>query len=301
MATTHVSGILPELKDTQLKCSACESSALRKKFSVPLTDGPYRHDVDTKHRTFYECDACGHLSGDLYEPSKYDNYYASLANDYHGSHDYDQSRYKQILEWFPRQPLNRVLDIGCGTGTFLATLPPDMELFGIEPSAAAVERARARGVKTIQYDDLMKPELRNTFDLITAIDVVEHMGDLHQLRRHLLTALRPGGTVIILTGDAESKPAHVLGRYWSYLNYSEHLTIFCRRSMQNWLQPDFSAIELRKTDHHPLSRREGLTLIRIWLLFPVKWLFRKLLPVRLDMCTALFLPGDHMLVRAVRT
>jgi SAM-dependent methyltransferase len=300
VAPMHASGVSPESTDMKLSCHVCGGSPLHKKFSVPLFDGPYQHDSETKLRTIYECDACGHLSGDLYDPSRYADYYRSLSDSYHRCHDCDQSRYNQILGILPKQSAMRVLDIGCGTGTFLAMLPPEVERFGIEPSRAAANRAHGGGVKTIRYDDLVRPELRNTFDLVTAIDVVEHTADLREFRGYISAALRPGGTVIILTGNAESRSARFLGRYWSYLNYAEHITIFCPRSMRTWLQPDFSNIELTKTDHHPLNGRETLSLIRIWLLFPVKWLFRKVLPVRLDMYAALCLPGDHMLVRAVR-
>lgn len=296
----QVSNISFSCADVDLRCHVCGGSRLRRMFSVPLLDGPHQHDTDVKRRTIYQCDSCCHLSADLYDSCRYTSYYASLADDYHCCHDHDQSRYKQILGILPEQSVRRVLDIGCGTGTFLAMLPVEVERFGIEPSTAAGDHARAKGIEIIQYDDLARPELRNTFDLVTAIDVVEHTADLQEFRRHLTTALRPGGTVIILTGDAESRSAKFLGHYWSYLNYAEHTTFFCPRSMRTWLQPDFSGIEVTKTDHHPLNRREGLSLIRVWLLFPVKRLFVQHLPRRFNICAALSLPGDHMLVRAVR-
>jgi SAM-dependent methyltransferase len=286
--------------DVGLCCHVCGGSQLRQRFSVPLLDGPYRHDTTGISRTIYKCDLCGHLSADLYDPSKYADYYASLSDEYHCCHDHDQSRYEQILKILPKQPVRRVLDVGCGTGTFLAMLPAGVERFGIEPSRTAADRARARGIETIQYDDLARTDLRNTFDLVTAIDVIEHTADLEEFRRHLVTALRPGGTVILLTGDAASKPARLLGSYWSYLNYAEHITFFTPHSMRSWLTPGFSSIELMRIDHHSLNLRERVALIRIWLLFPFKWLCRKLLPVRLNMYTFLSLPGDHMLVRAIR-
>ena len=135
---------------------------------------------------------------------------------------------------------------------------------------------------------------------MTAIDVVEHTAELQKFRRYLTIALRPGGTAIILTGDAESRSARFLGRYWLYLNYAEHITFFRPRSMRTWLQQEFSGIEVKKTDHHRLNGLGWLSLIRVWLLFPVKWILQKLLPVRLSFYAALSLPGDHMLVRAVR-
>ena len=281
-------------------CHVCGGSRLRRRFSIPLLDGPYQHDKEAKPRTIYRCDSCGHLSADLYDAGRYAAYYASLSDNYHCDHDREQSRYKRILGLCPKQSVRRVLDVGCGSGTFLAMLPPEVERFGIEPSRAAADLARAKGIQIIQYDDLARPELRNTFDLVTAIDVVEHTANLQEFRSHLATALRPGGTVIILTGDAESWSARLLGRYWYYLHYAEHITAFCPRSMRTWLQSDFSEIESTKAVHHRLNSHETLTLLRAWLLFPVKVLLRKLLPTRLKMYAALYLPGDHMLVRATR-
>ena len=286
--------------DVTPSCHVCGGLRLRRRFSIPLLDGPYQHDKEAKSRTIYRCDFCGHLSADVYDPGRYADYYASLSDHYHRDHDREQSRYKRILELFPKHSLRRVLDVGCGSGTFLAMLPPEVERFGIEPSKSAADLARAKGIQILQYDDLMRPELRNTFDLVTAIDVVEHTANLGEFRHHLAIALRPGGTVIILTGDAESSSARLLGRYWYYLHYAEHITAFCPRSMRTWLQSDFSEIELTKAVHDRLSRAESLTLLRVWLLFPVKWLLRKLLPTRLKMHAALYLRGDHMLVRATR-
>jgi SAM-dependent methyltransferase len=282
-------------------CHVCLGSRLRQRFSVPVVDGPYQHDKDAKIRTIYRCDSCGHLSADLDDLPRFATYYASLSDDYHCDHDREQSRYQQILALFPKPFPKRVLDIGCGSGTFLAMLPPEVERFGIEPSRAAADLARAKGIRIVQYDDLAKPELKNTFDFVTAIDVVEHASNLQEFRRHLVTALRPGGTAIILTGDAESRPARLLGRYWYYFHFAEHITVFSPRSMQTWLQSDFSEIELTSIVHHRLNTRESLALIRSWLLSPAKWLIRRLWPARRKMYVVLYMPGDHMLVSAIRS
>jgi SAM-dependent methyltransferase len=300
MHSECLSGISVARAGEELRCHACNSLELHSQFRVPLLDGPHRYDKNERNRTFYKCKLCGHFSADSYDPAQYAEYYASLSDDYHSCHDDDQFRYKQILPIRPKQSVARVLDIGCGTGTFLAMFPRDVERFGIEPSRIAAGQARAKGIEVVQYDDLAKPELRNTFDLVTAIDVVEHLADLQGFRRHLTTALRPGGTVILLTGNAESRPAQLLGPHWSYLNYAEHITFFCPSSVQKWLQTDFSHIEVTTVSHHLIDISEVLSLIRVWLLFPLKWLLRKLLPVRLNMYTSLSLPNDHMLVRAIR-
>jgi SAM-dependent methyltransferase len=285
--------------DVGLRCHVCDGLELSPEFSVPLLDGPYRYDKTVRHRTVYKCALCGHLSSDPYDQSKYAEYYTSLSDDYHSRHDDDQSRYTQILRVIPTS-VQRVLDIGCGTGTFLAMFPSGVERFGIEPSTVAASCARAKGIEIIDYKELLGPEVRNTFDLVTAIDVVEHVADLHEFLRHLITALRPGGVAILLTGNAGSWSAGLLGAYWSYLNYAEHVTCFCPSSMRAWLQCDFSQIEITSLDHHRLNVREMLALFRIWLLFPVKLLVRNRLRGRVNMYAVLSLSGDHMLVRAIR-
>jgi SAM-dependent methyltransferase len=279
-----------------LRCHVCGGSQLRRMFAVPLSDGPYLHDKDKKRRKIYECAECGHVLAGSFDPLRYAEYYSALSDDYHCDHDADQSRYDQILGLLPKQSINRVLDIGCGKGTFLERFPLGVERFGIEPSNAAADCARAKGIQIVRYEDLDKPELKHTFDVVTAVDVIEHAADLQEFRRWLTMALRPGGTVILLTGDAGSTSARFLGRYWSYLNYAEHITFFGSRSMRAWLESDFQDIELTKTSHKPL-RRECFSMVRAGLLFPVKLLVRRLLPVRY---TVLYLPGDHMLVRATR-
>jgi hypothetical protein len=58
----------------------------------------------------------------------------------------------------------------------------------------------------------------------------------------------------------------------------------------------------RADENRPPSSEpaRGISLFRIWLLFPAKWLLRKLLPERLNFYAALSLPRDHMLVSAIR-
>lgn len=293
------SGISVSCPDAEVRCDVCDGLGLAPEFSVPLSDGPYRYDKRLRSRTVYKCVLCGHLSSDAYEPSKYAEYYASLADDYHYRHDDDPSRYAQILRIVPAS-VQRVLDVGCGTGTFLGMFSSKVERFGIEPSMIAASCARAKGIEVVDYEDLARPELRSTFDLVTAIDVVEHMADLQKFLQYLTTALRPGGAAILLTGNAGSRSARLLGKYWSYLNYAEHLTCFCSSSMRLWLQCDFSQIEITSLSHHRLNTRELLALVRVWLLFPVKLLVRNRVRGRLNIYAVLALPRDHMLVRAIR-
>ena len=298
MQTAVPSDVPPSCSDRAPRCHACGGSETRPKFSVPLLRGQHPSDRSIKKKIIYRCNSCGHLSASLCDPLMFASYYESLSADCHGAiHDADQFRYQQVFQILAGQTVCRVLDIGCGTGTFLAKFPPGVERFGIEPTRAAADIARARGITILDPGDLERPEMQHSFDVVTALDVIEHATDLDEFRQQIASALRPGGKVILLTGDAESGPARFLGSYWYYMHGAEHITFFCARSIRRWLQRDFEGIELTRTSHNSL-RKEWAFLIRAWLVFPAKWVLMKLIPDRLNKEVCLYLPGDHMLVRA---
>ena len=93
------------------------------------------------------------------------------------------------------------LDVGCGDGDFLATLPAKMEKYRIEPSLAAATAERNRGVSMLAPTVAQLPP-QETFDVITMIDVIEHVAEPGDLLDQVRTHLAPGGCMIVATGDA---------------------------------------------------------------------------------------------------
>ena len=92
----------------------------------------------------------------------------------------------------------RILDVGCGTGANLLMLSKYGDAEGVDVSEDALAFCRERGLESVKlgaaeelpYDD-------GTFDLVTALDVVEHMdNDLAGLRE-MRRVLRPGGRVLL--------------------------------------------------------------------------------------------------------
>jgi SAM-dependent methyltransferase len=109
-----------------------------------------------------------------------------------------ESFVKQIVEKI-RNPQSaiRILDVGCGTGANLEMLGKFGEASGVDVSSNALEFCRKRGLSQVKQglaEDL--PFAEESFDLVTALDVVEHLDDdvagLKEMRR----VLRKGGRAL---------------------------------------------------------------------------------------------------------
>ncbi len=93
----------------------------------------------------------------------------------------------------------KILDIGCGTGGNLAMLKAFGEVAGLEMNEAARDIAQAREVCPIHLGSLPDniPFQGQQFDLVTLLDVLEHIGDHAGTLKVIEKILEPGGRVII--------------------------------------------------------------------------------------------------------
>jgi SAM-dependent methyltransferase len=139
----------------------------------------------------------------------------------------------QGTEQLPGRPNGapRVLDFGCYAGDLLASLPPQFDKFGVEVNAMAAARAASRAGARVERDlDRFAPDLR--FDLIVAMDVIEHVPSPRALFKRLVERLTPGGRLVITTGDGANWLWRLLGARWWYCYFPEHIAFISRR----WLR-----------------------------------------------------------------
>ena len=109
-------------------------------------------------------------------------------------------RVVRLVERFaPRHDGRGLLDIGCGYGYLLARFRRRFELFGVDVSAHGVKVTSARldGVRVVQADVQRPLPFRRSFEVILAINVVEHLPDPRAGVRTLHEALAPGGVCIV--------------------------------------------------------------------------------------------------------
>jgi SAM-dependent methyltransferase len=94
----------------------------------------------------------------------------------------------------------RILDAGCGTGALLDRLQswPGVELYGLDYSGQALAYTRQRGHHHLIQGDLTRlPFPDGTFDVVTALDVVEHIREDEGALREVNRILRPGGVLLV--------------------------------------------------------------------------------------------------------
>jgi SAM-dependent methyltransferase len=92
----------------------------------------------------------------------------------------------------------RILDVGCGTGANLELLSKFGEAEGVDVSIDALEFCKQRGLSSVRKGEAEKlPYADDSFDLVTALDVVEHLDDDVAGLKEMQRVLRPGGHALL--------------------------------------------------------------------------------------------------------
>jgi SAM-dependent methyltransferase len=91
----------------------------------------------------------------------------------------------------------RILDVGCGTGANLEMLSRFGEAEGVDVSEDALAFCHARGLERVRLGAAEQlPYEDGSFDLVTALDVVEHLDDDAAGLREMRRVLRPDGRAL---------------------------------------------------------------------------------------------------------
>jgi len=146
--------------------------------------------------------------------------------------------YLNVIKQFVDAQKPHMLEIGCGSGDFLVEARDrGFTVEGIEYSehAAAAANGRLGGQSVVvgSPDTVTLPT--ESYDVIAAFDVIEHVRDPKQSIHRIHSLLKPTGLAAIVTPSLDSWSRHLLGRYW--MEYKpEHLTYFSRKSLRRLLE-----------------------------------------------------------------
>ena len=216
-----------------MKCPICEYPSCTRHYQ--MVDRFFRASTD--RFPLYRCSSCGLLFLDeetvieripeFYPPG----YWWEGEGDVWGL----EQRYR---EWMVRndqlrfllsvvpEPRNcRLLDVGCGGGTFLKLASQvGFEVFGLEQSPEAVRISREHlSDRVLQGSEEELISRGEQFDLITLFHVLEHLPSPFAYLKNLKKLLKKPAGLVIQAPNSRSLQAKIFGSRWYGLDCPRHL------------------------------------------------------------------------------
>jgi SAM-dependent methyltransferase len=189
-------------------------------------------------------------------------------------------------------PPLRWLDFGCGAGGFLKFLRERgqlaghaLEVEGHDVGSYADLLQRADGFRILGLDELSR-EPGARYDVISMIEVIEHLPAPAVAIKLVAQLLKPGGLLLLTTGNLDNPVARRKGIHYRYCAPEIHVSLFNPRclarlyrsaGLEPWLVRYRGAVKfkvVKSLRHHPVQR----AFARVILAFPpvvrvVDWLF----------------------------
>jgi 2-polyprenyl-3-methyl-5-hydroxy-6-metoxy-1,4-benzoquinol methylase len=153
-----------------------------------------------------------------------------------------------------RTESNNILDIGFGAGIFLeAAQVQGWNCFGTEYSPDSIRIAIDKGWKA-HKGDLSEGDLPGPFDVIAAIEVLEHVSNPGSIVDLAAQRLRKGGAFYGTTPNSQSINVKLLGENWSVLSYPEHQVLLNKKSIKLlFALENFKPKMLKSTGFNPID------------------------------------------------
>jgi SAM-dependent methyltransferase len=125
----------------------------------------------------------------------------------------------------------KLLDVGCAAGYLLdAAQAAGFESEGVDQTPHTVAEARAKGHRVTlgTLDDVARQQPSSTrqFDVVTALDVIEHVPEPQLFLQQLADFTRPGGVIVLSTPNYSGLVARWMGPRDPYMTPPEHLNFF---------------------------------------------------------------------------
>lgn len=160
----------------------------------------------------------------------YDDYY--LTDFGKQVDNLEQKLVSELISNIPRGPM---LELGCGTGHWTDFfIREGFQLTGVDISEPMLQIARSKSIKAdfIQADVLDLPFAEESYNLISAITMLEFVSDQEQALESIYRTLKPGGWFIAGCLNAES----VLGKNKAQDETFRHGSFFTSKELQVKLQ-----------------------------------------------------------------
>ncbi|MEZ0485832.1 class I SAM-dependent methyltransferase [Fibrella aquatica] len=257
-----------------INCPVCSLNKTEKLYPITYFNDDILPKIDVNHvpevSYVYRCLNCDHkYVNPQLSDSALDKYYTQVNTEYYGDQldtvDKLLPQHKLVVSLIEKKIISgRILEIGCGNGFLLSLFDKERwHVIGVEPFSPAVKFAKNNlKLNVVEgYLDRQTFPSDSKFDVILLFDVIEHLkqaGDMIDLINYYL---KPGGLLVIGTGDISSLHAKLSGRYWFYMTLREHLSFFSQNSIR-YLLKEFDPVEITSVSYMGTGLQNLVTFLK---------------------------------------
>ena len=220
-----------------MNCRVCETSL----FSWGITAGI----------PLLKCGTCGSIHADCPKPA-HDMYANLYLQEKPVPLVVEASLDAVVQSMEPFRTHGKWLDIGFGQGALLdAAARGGWQCYGTELSEVALEKGQARGFITATGTEACAD---NAFDVVSLVELVEHVEDPLGFLKEARRVLRKGGCLYVTTPNAWSLNRWSLGGKWTVFGPPDHITIFTPPGLRRlFRQAGFDTAALRTEGLNPFE------------------------------------------------
>lgn len=282
-----------EIDPSEWSCPVCKSG-----------NHTLAYDLRVKHSWFavpgliLRCTDCGMWYKALAPDESLDDAYGEEYAEKVGHTDYMEHRsthefFQKVLAHVDTTALAeppRLLDIGAATGTFIevaAKLGYDAE--GIDLSEGLVKIAQAKG-RNVRQQDVNDLDQQDPYDIVTLLDLIEHVTDPVAILKSLYDNLKPGGQLVIFTpnhGSSVVLIARILEKLGIRFPVQEifgcnHVCFFDTKTLPKAIEAaGFTVDSVWKFPYDPIRPGQPMSLVALisatlsdWIGYPFGAVFR---------------------------
>jgi 2-polyprenyl-3-methyl-5-hydroxy-6-metoxy-1,4-benzoquinol methylase len=186
-----------------------------------------------QHLSIFLCNKCGFKF--CQEASTITKFYEEMKDeDYIEGENPRATQAKKLIDYalkWKSGSEEKLLDVGAGAGILVKEATNIGFLAeGIEPSEYLTDRARKNNIN-VHRGVLDDYKFSYKFDVITCIDVIEHVSDPIKLLKGIFANLEKNGIAIIVTPDIDSLMSKIMKWKWWHIRVA-HVAYFNKKTLE---------------------------------------------------------------------